>query len=648
MNLETAYEKMARIRAFEETLLSLFSENKLFGTTHTYLGQEAVAVAAMAQVREGDRVFSNHRCHGHFLAYSGAAATLLAEIMGREGGMCRGRGGSQHICWKTFYTNGVQGGIVPDATGMALAEKHKGTGAVAVAFLGDGTLGQGVVYESFNLAALYEIPVLYVVEDNGYAMTTRTRDGVAGSIPGRARAFGIQTAEIASNDVEELDAAFREAFAYVREEGKPFCQVVHTYRLGPHSKGDDFREEAELARHRENDPLLLAERKLPAGKAEEIRARVRRELEQAVEDCSRMETERAAPPGDPPEPPSPGGSLLNTRRREKCAAAISRGLGGILERDPLAVILGEDIRDPYGGAFKATRGLSGRFPDRVWNTPISEAGFTGLAVGMAMAGLRPIVDLMFGDFITLAFDQLLNHAAKYPWVYAGQVKVPLLVRAPMGGGRGYGATHSQSLEKYFIGVPGLRVAAVSPLHDPEALLLRLHETLDRPTLLVEDKALYGRELLAVEDGRLGERFVTESPGAFPVFRVSYDPEAAPDLAIIAYGGMAGEALEAARRLMLEEELLADVVVPTQIAPLDHGELVDQLRGCRRVVTLEEGTLRAGWGAEVVAGCAACPGERRYLRIAAADCPLPTNLELERRLLPSAEGAYQRIKEWMAT
>ena len=158
----------------------------------------------------------------------------------------------------------------------------------------------------------------------------------------------------------------------------------------------------------------------------------------------------------------------------------------------------------------------------------------------------------------------------------------------------------------------------------------------------------GRELLAVEDGRLGERFVTESPGAFPVFRVSYGPEAAPDLAIIAYGGMAGEALEAARRLMLEEELMADVVVPTQIAPLDHGELVDQLRGCRRVVTLEEGTLRAGWGAEVVAGCAACPGERRYLRIAAADCPLPTNLELERRLLPSAEGAYQRIKEWMAT
>ena len=247
MDLEKFYGKMALIRAFEEKLLELFGEGALSGTTHTCLGQEAVAAAAMEQFREGDCFFGGHRCHGYYLARFDDPEGLFAEVMGREAGPCRGRGGSQHLCREGFYTNGVQGGVVPEAAGMALAEKYKKTGAIAVAQLGDGTLGQGVVYEAMNLAALWELPVLFLIEENGYAMTTPVREGVAGSIPGRARAFGIPAEEAEDRDPEALSAAFREAFSWVREEGKPFCLVVHTYRLGPHSKGDDFREEAELA-----------------------------------------------------------------------------------------------------------------------------------------------------------------------------------------------------------------------------------------------------------------------------------------------------------------------------------------------------------------------------------------------------------------
>ena len=204
MNKLKLYEKMYKIRRFEENLLQLFSENKLKGTTHTSIGQEAVAVAVMENLTESDFVFSNHRCHGHFIAYSDNIEILLSEIMGKENGMCKGRGGSQHICYKHFFSNGVQGGIVPDATGIAYASKIKSNSDVTVVFIGDGTLGQGVVYESFNMASLYRIPILYIIEDNGYAMTTKRTEGVAGSIKDRAMAFGIDTSEIETNDVELL------------------------------------------------------------------------------------------------------------------------------------------------------------------------------------------------------------------------------------------------------------------------------------------------------------------------------------------------------------------------------------------------------------------------------------------------------------
>ena len=227
-DLDELYKKMYKIRRFEETLLELYSENKLKGTTHTSIGQEAVAV--MNYIEE-DYVFSNHRCHGHFIAYSDNIKILLSEIMGKQTGMCKGRGGSQHICYQHFYSNGVQGGgIVPNATGMALANKMNGNStSVVVVFLGDGTLGQGVVYESFNLASLFDAPVLYIVEDNGYAMTMRTQDGVSGSITARSEAFGIKTREVTSNDIMVLNQVMNEAFSYVRETGKPFCQVIHTY-----------------------------------------------------------------------------------------------------------------------------------------------------------------------------------------------------------------------------------------------------------------------------------------------------------------------------------------------------------------------------------------------------------------------------------
>ena len=195
--LATLYERMLFIRRFEETLLDLFSQGKLVGTTHTYIGQEANGVGIIDHLEpERDVVFSNHRCHGHYLAFTDDAFGLLSEVMGKATGTCGGKGGSQHLCRGNFYSNGVLGSIVPVATGIALAEKRKGTGAVSTVFLGDGTLGEGVTYESLNMASLWKLPVLFVVENNHYAQSTPVELQLAGSIAARAGAFGVETAEL--------------------------------------------------------------------------------------------------------------------------------------------------------------------------------------------------------------------------------------------------------------------------------------------------------------------------------------------------------------------------------------------------------------------------------------------------------------------
>jgi TPP-dependent pyruvate/acetoin dehydrogenase alpha subunit len=254
--VQRLYFQMYLIRIFETLLLELFSQNKLFGTTHTCLGQEANAVAVMEVIdRSRDMIFSNHRCHGHFLAYCGQVAKLLAEIMGKPAGLCGGRGGSQHLHWHNFMSNGIQGGLVPSALGAAKAEMD--TGALSVVFVGDGTMGEGVLYECLNLAALWSLPVLFVVEDNGIAQTTPRNLGVSGSIARRAEPFGIRSFMLDTSDATEIVPVANEATDYVRSEKKPAWLYLTCARLGPHSKGDDLRPKGELDILNRRDPLAI-------------------------------------------------------------------------------------------------------------------------------------------------------------------------------------------------------------------------------------------------------------------------------------------------------------------------------------------------------------------------------------------------------
>jgi TPP-dependent pyruvate/acetoin dehydrogenase alpha subunit len=284
----TLYRSLYLIRKFEETVLDNFPRGIFFGTTHTYLGQEADAVAVLTQIQENDIVLSNHRCHGHFLAYGGDPHTLFAELMGRATGVCGGRGGSQHLHWRNFYSNGILGGIIPIATGIALAEKYKQSDAITIAFLGDGTLGEGVVYEAFNMASLWQAPILYVLENNRIAQTTGIELSLAGNIPDRFRAFGITSYSLDTSDVLEILPVARDMLTRVRREKSPYALIINTQRFGPHSKSDDTRNPELMNKIRqEYDPIKIHGVRLDPMEKTSIESEVTEEINNAFEIASK-------------------------------------------------------------------------------------------------------------------------------------------------------------------------------------------------------------------------------------------------------------------------------------------------------------------------------------------------------------------------
>lgn len=643
--LDLFYEKMYRIRNFEENILELFSSNKLSGTTHTYIGQEAIAVAAFNNIKQSDYVFSNHRCHGHFIAYADRIDLLLAEIMGKQEGVCQGKGGSQHLCYKNFHTNGIQGGIVPNAVGQAFAEKIKKTSNIGITFIGDGTLGQGVVYESFNMASIFHIPILFVIEDNAYAMSTKSSFGVAGKITDRTKAFGIDTYEINSNGVEELDAVFKSATNFVRNNQKPYCVVIHTYRLGPHSKSDDYRDKEEIELYRNYDPVKLVEKKIDSRRVKEIQKKIQKEFNEELEKCEKYEaiTSVRSNIEQPINRKIDVEVLQESECKDKGSVLLNSGLEKILHEDKRAVILGEDICDPYGGAFKVTTGLSTKFPEQVINTPISEAGIIGLGIGMAMNNIMPVIEVMFGDFITLGFDQLLNHAAKYNEMYAGQVNIPVLIRLPSGGGRGYGPTHSQSLEKYLVGIPNIRVVAPSPLHNLQEFIYHVYREMQEPTIFVENKKMYSERMLTIKNNKVENFYVTSKKELYTTIKLTVDKDEKADVAIITYGRNVLLAMQAAEKLLFEEEVMVDIIVCTQLAPLKINELLNEVNGIQKVCTLEEGTDCLSWGSEVISQLSQHTEGKKYVKVSTDNTIIPANAEMEEKTLPNINTICSKIR-----
>ncbi len=647
--LQELYVTMRRIRAFEEKTADLFQEGVVKGTAHSYKGEEAIAAGVCAALRDEDIIASYHRGHGHCIAKGARIDRMMAELMGRQTGYCQGLGGSMHIAdmeLNIMGANGIVGAAMPLATGAGLAAKLQGTDKVAVAFFGDGASNQGVFHESLNLAAVWKLPVIFVCENNQYALSTSYRNTTAVSqVSNRAASYEIPGITVDGNDGVEVYLVLREAVDRARAGEGPTLIEAMTYRHGQHSLRVNLRDprpEDELESWLNRDPIDRMEERLTAEGG--FSAETFDETTQAVEE----ELETAVTYGrESPEPPlnvmlesvyaphaahtEPGPE--KTERMLSYPEALNEALDQEMLRDDRVFLMGEDV-GATGGIFGVSKNLMERYgPERVRDTPISEATFVGCGVGAAIAGMRPVVEIQIFDFVALTMDMLVNQAAKFRFMLGGKPSVPLVVRGPQGGGIRLAAQHSQSLEAWFTHVPGLVVAAPSTPYDAKGLLVAAIRD-ENPVVFLEQKLLYLG----------GNGPVPEELYAIPLGKADIK-RAGTDVTVVATSAMVPRALSAAT-VLERDGISVEVVDPRTLQPLDEETILASVRKTNRLLIVHEAWVRGGFGAEVAAMVVDKAFD--YLdapvaRLGAPHTPMPYNDRLELEVIPSQERIVDAIR-----
>ncbi len=622
-----------RIRLVEQKFLELFSQGLMNGTVHTCVGQEFSAVAVAGQLNDDDWVTSNHRCHGHFISKTKNWAGLIDELMGLDSGVCRGLGSSQHLYAKGFMSNGPQAALVPVATGIALYNKiHKKAG-IAVSYIGEGTLGEGALYEAFNLASIYQVPHLIVCENNLYSQSTPQNRGVSGDILSRPTAFGIKTFEANTWNYDELMQIAKDAIDYVRF-GQPAFLLIKTYRLNAHSKGDDDRILDEVEFFKTYDPL---NRLLEIDKWKKVAQNITQEIDAHIDNADKKILSYAEYVHDQLPRKITAKSIPVNNDKKRMVQALNQAYRTTLERGSFHI--GEDILDPYGGAFKVTKGLSTDFPDMVRGASISESGLIGVAVGMAVMGNHSFAEIMFGDFMTHTFDQLISNASKIHHMYAFQASVPLRIRTPMGGKRGYGPTHSQSLEKHFLGIDNVGVISLTSLLDPAVVIEEMQEV-PCPLIILESKVDYGRYLWAESNSF----DLTRESKLFGALKLSLK-SSLPTLTIVSYGETARHIADNLERFFVETDCVPELICLTQLHPLDTNLIERSVRQTSRLLCVEDGSTDFGLGAELVATLI----EKgvyldQVMRVGAEAVPVPSIIQLELEVLPTIERIIKLVNQ----
>ena len=645
--LEALYTTMVKIRRFDEKTVELFNAGLVKGTAHSYVGQEAVAAGACATLRLDDYIVGNHRGHGHCIAKGARVDRMMAELMGRETGYCRGLGGSMHIAaldLNILGCNGIVAAGVPIGAGAALAAKLGKTDRVAIAFFGDGGANQGVVHEAMNLAAVWSLPIVFLCENNRYALSTASERTTAGEgIASRAAGYSIPGVRVDGNDAIAVYEVVSTAVERARAGRGPTLVEAVTYRWGGHSMRanlPEYRTKEEELEWMARDPIARLETRLvdenivPPTRQKELREAVEVELDQAVAFATAsaeptvelMEAAVYAPHVRVSEP------AVRTGREITFAQALNEAIRHEMERDERVFVMGEDV-GLIGGIFGVTRGLREAFGEgRVRDTPISEPTFVGMGVGAAIAGLRPIVELQIWDFVAMTMDQIVNQAAKFRYMLGGTPTVPLVVRGPQGGGIRLAAQHSQRLEAWFVHVPGLVVIAPSTPYDAKGLLAAAIRD-DNPVIFLEHKVLYAQK-----------GAVPEGSYAIPLGKAEIK-RAGTDVTVVATQVMVQRALAAAADLA-QEGISVEVIDPRTLVPLDEETILASVGKTGRLVIVHEAVKRGGFGAEV----AALVSEKAIdlldapiVRVAARAVPMPYNDTLERAMIPSQQDIVAAVR-----
>ncbi|UCD79237.1 MAG: hypothetical protein JSW26_28195 [Desulfobacterales bacterium] len=678
------------IREFEDTLLDLKDANLVHGPVHSSIGQEANAAAAAVVLKKSDLVGSTHRAHGHFLAKAvmyyapndfdpvrddltadmqRAVNKTLAEIMGLKNGWCSGRGGSMHLCDPlsgNIGSNAIVGGGIPLATGAAWAEKLRSGSRVVVSFFGDGAINQGCFHEVANMASLWSLPVVYFVENNLYAVGTATcMSSSCINLGLRSLGYGIDSLIVDGMDPLAVYCALESVVTDMEDEPRPFLIESETYRFYHHAgrlSGSPFgyRTQSEEDQWQAKDPLqiyanTLLEKKIISNKQQvDLHAKVKAAVSEAVAFCTAKTNGKLFIPDSNWPPPE---DLVRDARCEddvfnevefveatdfdqfeemNYVEAIAAVTLHNMKKDDSVFVLGEEVANLHGGPYRATRGIKEVFPERLINTPISECGFIGMAGGAAMAGMRPVVEIMFPDFALVACDQLFNQIGKLRHMYGGQAGFPLVARTRIAIGQGYGGQHSMNPVGLFSLFSGWRIVAPSNAFDYIGLFNTAVRFND-PVLIIEHADLY------------------EKKGRVPLDRLDYFVaygkakvvRPGKEVTCLTYLTGVHQALSAAEELAAEGLEIEVIDLRTlDYSGLDFGTIGRSVEKTGLVLILEQVPRSMG-----VASRISDEIQERYYdfldapveKITAPDVPPPVSRALEAAMLPDRELIKRRLR-----
>jgi len=669
-------EDMILARTFEERAAQEYARGKIGGFLHLYPGEEAVASGVIRAAEPGDYLVTHYREHVHALIRGIPPGRIMAELFGKSTGSCQGLGGSMHLFdreHRFMGGYGIVGETFPIAIGLAYAVAIRNLPEAVLCFFGDGAVNQGTFHESLNMAALWNLPVLFVCENNRYQIGTEIhRHSAVTDIFRRSAAYHIPGHQVDGMDVLAVHAAAREALATIRTGGGPVLIECVTYRYRGHSMADPgtYRPAQEIAAWRARDPLAtyessvaglpdpgsplsensknpdslsrarahcLEDGALTPDTLRELHESIQRKVDAAVDFAEgspeptmdlfrRLSSPLPVPPVS--ASPSPGGEILPAWQ------AINRALDLEMDRDASVFVLGEDV-GLFGGTYRATEGLLAKYGEwRVRDTPISENSFTGLGVGAAMAGMRPVIEIMTVNFALLAFDAIVNLAAKIRFMSGGQFSVPMVVRMPGGVAHQLGAQHSQRIESLLMNVPGLRIVAPSNPQDAYSQLVLAIRAED-PVILLEHERLY------FDTGPVDF-------GTFPPMDRALVKRSGQALTVIAWSRMVVLCLEEA--FLLEKEGISiEIIDLRSLSPVDWETLVTSVEKTHRALIVEEDCLFSGAGAEL----AATLSERCFplldapvRRLGGLFAPTPFNRALEEQTVPDKNTIRDAIREML--
>jgi len=641
---------MCVIRAFEEHLVGAFKEGKLpTEAIHLSIGQEAVAAGVCMNLRDSDYLNTTHRGHGHIIAKGADLNRMMAELYGKADGLCAGKGGSMHVTdgkRGVLGANGIVGAGYLLAMGAGITIKHQKRDDISVVIAGDGSVNQGMFHEAMNMIAVFDLPVLVVVENNLYGEFTHVEkhSGVSEMFK-RAEAYGIQSCRLDGNNVQEVFEKIGKIISDMRKDGKPRLAELMTYRWRGHMEGDQelYRDNAEKTKYQEQDPIPCLIKEMLNGNTaseseitaiqkaavDEVNAAIAHAVKAAEPEIKVLMTDIYSPEQDIyfKGNISPSGD-----KEASMAQAINEALAEEMARDGNVFLWGEDVT--LGGYFNVTEGLVDQFgSNRIIDTPISEYGIVGGAVGAAMTGMRPVAEILFSDFLTCCMDPIVNQAAKLRYMTGGQVSIPLTIRTPLGSGIGMAAQHSQSMEKFFLGVPGLMVVAPSDPFTAKGLL-KSAIRINNPVIVFEHKLMYA------EAGKIPAGEYTLPLGKALIRKTG------EDVTLVTHLLGVGICMEAAE-ILRNEGISAEVIDLCTLYPMDTLTILNSIKKTGRLITVEEGPCTGGIGAEVIARVATAGFsvlKTAPVRIAAPECPIPYAKNLENAMMHTPSKIVDAVRK----